>query len=326
MIMKKNLLLIIISIFILQCKKTPFRDLSGDYTLKGIVMVYDTLGGVVNKTPGDSLRVYLKYDNGGTNYLNHVTTNDQGRYSFTGIEADKGYIIYAESKPDLKYYGQITYPAKSFEDGKSDTLKLFPSQTAQNGIHLIVRDSIGGPVPKLTAWVFNSAVLFAADSSAGKLFDISTNEYGIGNKYNIAAGTYYLRIKTKIGNLSLSGENTVVVTESGIQNVNIILKSIPPTNRNGIELTVWDIYNTPVEGAKVYFYRSNSVFFADTGYQQSLFTLTSNSAGLASSYIIDSALYYYKALKVVGADSLKYGPGSISVDKTQVSKETITLQ
>lgn len=324
--MKKNLLLIIAGILLLQCKKAPFNDLSGDYTLKGIVMVYDTLSGVVNKTPGKNLRVYLKYDNGGTNYLNYVTANDQGQYSFSGIEKNKGYLIYAESKPDLKYYGELSYGAGSYVDGASDTLKLYPSQTGQNGIHLIVRDSAGAPIPHTTAWVFSSAVLFAADSSAGRLFDITTNEYGAGNSYNIAPGIYYLRIRTKIGNLSLSGESTVTVGEAGIQNSTIYLKSVPPANRNGIEITVWDAYNTAVDGAKVYFYRSNAVFIADTSYQHSLFTLTSSSAGIASSYILDPATYFYKALKVVDKDSLKFGPGSISVNGTQVARDTIILQ
>jgi len=324
--MKKYLVSFIFVCLLAYCKKPGFDDLSGTATLQGVSFIYDTLSGVIFKTPLKNAKVFIKKDDGSDGFLYSVNTNPQGEYTFSGIDAAKKYIVYASTDTGtVKYYGELPYGADHSINDKSDTLKLYPDSTNQNGIHLVVQDITQARVPNVTAWVFNSPVLFAADTSAGRVFDMATNPYGVSNKFNIPAGTYYLRVKTRIGNLDLIGEKSVTVSEKGIAPVTITLQNAA-LNRNGMEINTLDIFNTPISGAKIYCYRSQAVFLADTiQFNNSLFTMTSNNAGKASAYVIDPAVYYLRAIKTVNSQTLKQ-TATVTVNANSVTTANMILQ
>jgi hypothetical protein len=324
--MKKYIFSFILVCLLAYCKKPGFDDLSGTATLTGVSFIYDTLSGVTYKTPLKNAKVFIKKDDGSDGFLYSVNSNSQGEYSFSGIDEAKKYIVYASTDTGVvKYYGELPYGADYSIDNKSDTLKLFPDSTNQNGIHLIVQDITGSRVSGVTAWVFNSPILFAQDTSAGKIFDMATNPYGISNKFNIAAGTYYLRVKTRIGNLDLIGEQSVTVKDKGIAPVTITLQNAA-LNRNGIEVNTFDIFNTPISGAKIYCYRSYSVFLADTiNFNNSLFTMTSNNAGKATAYVIEPAVYYLRAVKTINSQTLTQ-TATVTVNSNSVATANMILQ
>lgn len=314
--------LLIIALFLLaQCTNSEFDDLSGTSTLKGVVILNDTLSGTYNKSLAKNINVYLKKTDNISGFLYSTVTNAQGQYNFTGIDLHTAYTIYATVETDsLPYNGQLLYTANGFTDKQSDTLHLYPSFVGHNVLHVIVQDAQQGRVSGVTAWVFNSALLFAADTSAGRTYDMITNSNGISNKYNMAPGKWFLRVKTRIGNLSLSGEDTVDISATGIHTAFITLTQAPPANRNGIELTLWDAYQTPLANAQTYFYRSQSVFMADTtDYNNYLFMLPSNGAGLASTYVIDAATYFFRSVKPIGKDTLM-AIGSVVVESNKIAK------
>lgn len=319
MSMKKYLIPCAAVLLFMSCKKSDFDDLSGAQVLKGVVVIYDTLNGVQSITPAKNFKVYLKYNGSANTFLYSTTANTLGQFAFNGIDSSRSYTIYSSSDTGaVKYYGENHYTAGNYVNNQSDSLRLFPSQNNQNGIHLMVMDEQLRPVPNVTAWVFNSAVLFASDTSAGRVFDMTVNAYGVSNRFNIAPGTYYLRVKTRIGAMDLAGETSVDVPAAGIRNAAIVLRNVPLA-RNGIEATILDRYATPVSGARVYAYRSQYVFENDTiSYNNSLFMMQSNQAGLATTYIIDPGTYYLRAIKVINTDTLRQtaivsvGPGAIS--------------
>lgn len=324
--MKYILIAAVCCTVLFQCKKSPFNDLSGPATLKGTAVVYDTLSGLVSPTPLKNAKVFLRYANNPASFLYSTTSNASGQYNFTGINLDRSYVIYASvDTGQVKYEGQLTYTANNFVDQQADTLKLFPSEKSQNGIHLITQDSTGGRLANITVWVFNNRFLFAADTSAGKIFDMVTNSYGVANKFGLAPAKYYFRVKTKIGNIDLTAEDSVEVTATGIKPVVLTLRR-KPLARNGIELTVLDQFGTPINNSISYFYRSKSLYEADTiSYSQSIFTLTSNAAGLAATYVIDPVKYYFRTIKVINSDTLKKAD-SITVGPNAISSKTVVLQ
>jgi hypothetical protein len=324
--MKKIILFIAVCLLLFQCKKSTLHDLSGTATLKGVVITFDTLHGAPAIILQKNSKVFLKYAGSASSFLYSTTTNDQAQFSFTGIELNQSYTIYSSSDTgSVKYAGRLDYEADKFTDGQSDTLKLYPSPDNQNGIHLIVMDSLDARVANVTAWVFNSQVLFAADTSAGRVFDMKSNNYGIDNLLNIAPGLYYLRIKVKIGNLDLAGETSVNVSPGEIKTAIIHLRSIPLANRNGMELQLNDIFGTPVYNASVYCYRSRAVWLLDSTETNSIFVLHSTAAGLASTYLIDSARYYLRMIKPVSSKDTLRRVDSIDVGKAVISKKTFVL-
>jgi hypothetical protein len=324
--MKKYFLSVVIVLLFFRCTKSSFNDLSGSQTLKGLVVLYDTLQGVQSIVPAKNFKIYIKYSGSSNGFLYSSNANGQAQFSFQGIDTARSYTIYAVSDTGvIKYYGEKIYPANSYSVIRPDTLKLYPSQQNQNGIHLIVTDELLRPVPNVTAWVFNNATLFASDTSAGRIFDMTVNNYGVNNRLNIAPGTYYLRVKTRIGGLDLAGEDTVVVPAAGIRDANLVLRNIPLA-RNGIEATITDMYSTPVAGANVYCYRSQYVFENDTiQFNNSLFTMNSNASGLASAYIITPGTYYLRAVKIINSDTLKK-TATVSVSANGISPVPMMLQ
>ncbi len=81
-----------------------------------------------------------------------------------------------------------------------------------------------------------------------------------------------------------------------------------------------------MNGAVSYFYRSGSAFLADTNsYNNSLFKLTTNNAGLSSMYFVDSATYFLRTIKVINTDTL-LNTDTINVNKTAITNRTILLQ
>lgn len=319
----KNIFWIIIgcSCFCVACRKSPYHDLGGTETIKGVVILYDTLSGRVNKTSASGILVYLKYASDATGFLYSVKTDSQGKYSFAGISADSSYKIYARSElSPLMYYGELSLIPSDINGGRSDSLKLFPDISNQNGIHLIIEDEVGQRVGNLTAWVFNNPVLFTNDSSTGRIFDIVTNQYGVGNAFNLVADDYYLRIRARTPTSLLLAEKTVRVSGNGIENVILTVNSVS----NGIEFFTNDASNLPIVAARTYFYRSPIVRDLDSTFANSEFTLTSDAAGRATVYMIDPAVYYFHSVKTIRDTSLN-AKGNMTVSLNQVSSKVVQL-
>jgi hypothetical protein len=119
----------------------------------------------------------------------------------------------------------------------------------------------------------------------------------------------------------------VTIASAGINTVNIVLSKLP-FFRNGIELYTLDVFGSPLNNAKTYFYRSKSTYLADTlniNYSNSLFSLSSNASGFASTYLVDSAKYYFRSVRVIANDTLK-ATDSIQVQYNGISRKTIVLK
>lgn len=328
---KHTLILTLLITFFFQCKKSDdFSDLNGFNTINGVVVLYDTLYGNFSYKGASSIKVYLKNSTNLNGFLYSTSSNGNGQYSFNGIDERKSYTIYGQlDSSNISYYGEIIYPANSITNNQSDTLKLYPSQINQNGIHLIVQDSTGSRIANVTAWVFsNSSQFLSSDTSAGKTFDMTTNSFGVDNKLKISPGKYYLRVITKIGNIDYKGEDSVTVETQGIKPVTVRLSKFSK-NKNGLELLIWDNQNTPINNAQVYIYRSQIVFENDTtNNNNSIFMLSSSQSGLTSLYNIDSARYYLRTIKNIynKTDTTTFkSEDIIVVSSTSVAKDTIRL-
>lgn len=306
------------------CKKSDYNDLSGNYTLKGIIVAIDTLNGSINYIVYKNTKVFLKNTTDATGYLYSLTTDSEGKYIFTGIDPAVNYTIYAGSDTgSVRYEGKLDYTANNFADNQSDSLKLYASSKNQNGIHLIAQGIDGGRISGVTAWVFTNEDLFKSGTADGKVFDMTTNTYGVINKMNVAPGNYYFRIKTKIGMLDLQAEGNITIEYTGIKSVVLMLDKYS-ANKNGYELTINDIYGTPINNATVYPYRSLAIFKSDSNYTQSLGTVSSSAGGKATSYNIDAAKYYLRIIRVIGKDTLK-AETDIDVPENSITTKPITL-
>ncbi|RXK86745.1 hypothetical protein [Filimonas effusa] len=326
MIIRQYLFILIAAVFLHSCAKDlEFNDLSGTATLKGVIIMTDSLSGIHQYRTAGNITVFLKKAETENGYLYKVTADAKGQYSFNGIDPGASYTIYAATDTgSVKYSGELTYKANGFKDGESDSLLLRPYAVNQNGILLMVRNEAGDRVGNTTAWVFNNLAAFQADSSAGKIFDMVSNIYGVSNKINIAPGKYYLRVMTKLGSVNVRGEQEVVVDQTGIKPVVLTLQ--PYTiNRTGVELTITDINAAPINAAVTYVYRSGVIADLDSTYANSLYSITSNNAGIAAKYDISPGAYFLRTIKVVGKDTLR-SKDQVNVTLNVVTPKGIVLQ
>lgn len=104
---------------------------------------------------------------------------------------------------------------------KSD-LTLDPVPATKTGFDLMVKDKYGNPLYNCAVCVFNSRVLFEADSCAGSFTQITTNTDGKASLYNISANTYYLRAKGVYGNVTLKGEGELLVEPDKVSSKTIV--------------------------------------------------------------------------------------------------------
>ncbi|MBK9103220.1 MAG: hypothetical protein IPL92_01280 [Saprospiraceae bacterium] len=323
--MKKYILIILLGAFLCQCEKSEFDDLSGSNTIGGVAIVKDTISGALSNYPLKKQEVFLRYKENSNGFLYSTYTNEQGQYLFNGINKDTTYIVYGFSGTEVKYYGEIEYSGRTSDDNIPDTLSLFISQKAQNGIHIIVQDTLGNGIGKVKVQVYSSPIIFATDSMAGYIFELNSNEYGIANKFSLAPGSYYFRCKINIGGLQFEGLDSIKIETEGVKTIVISMSDVTP-DKNGMEIQLLDVYETPINKAHVFVYKSRSTFLLDTiDYSNYIYNLVSTDAGMATLYSIDSSKYYLRSVSIFNQDTLQQ-LDSIDVGLSNITTKVIILK
>lgn len=299
----------IVLLFQCACKKTGFNDLAGTEKINGVALLHDSYSSSNAFIRLKGITVYLRSAANPNAYLYTVRTDNLGQFSFTGIDKTASYLIDASyDSAQVRYTGKRNYDTPNTFTSLRDTLLLDVDPQFQNGIHLVVKDYLGGTVPNGTVWVFNSAALFVADTSSGAAFAMQPDIYGIANKYSVATGNYFFRVKTRSGNVELVDEQKAIIDNFGIKQVTMTVRPVPLQGfGNGIDVKVVDQSGAAVSNAMVYFYKNYETYIQDSSkFQSSLFKLTSAVDGHAAAYVINPATYFIWARKVVNInDTLK---------------------
>lgn len=305
------------------CEKSSFDDLGGSQTLNGRVLLKDTINGSFSARAVSSIEVFLADLKDTTSFLSSVRTDKNGSYSFQGTDPAVSYKVYtAADTGSVRYYGELRYESGQVRQAVSQDLMLYPAVATQNGIHVIVQDRNGARLSGVTVRGYSSRDFFKAGGE-GQTFDLVTSASGIANKMNLAAQKYYLLVKTRVAGIDMAGADSVTVSPAGIRTVVLTTTAVLP-KRNGMEILITDPDGAPVQGAGVFAYRSRTVFNLDTGGANSLFTMSSDRSGKAEAFDVDSALYYIRAVKIVGKDTL-FGTDTVSVGRTGIAKRQFSL-
>lgn len=106
--------------------------------------------------------------------------------------------------------------------GLIDTTMVLDS--AKNGFSVLALDPLNTPVANCQLYVFNSLILSDSNLSAGSIFTLQTNNYGVAQKFNLQTGTYYVNAYDSVGKVVLSGKDTILVNQSGITGATLKLK------------------------------------------------------------------------------------------------------
>jgi len=207
--------LLILLFLLTACKNDS--DLRGDAIIAGTVYLKNITLTSVDSTKLANTKLYVQTENAGVNsYLYSTTSAGDGSFIFSNLIKGKSYWIFGSlDSAGITYSLQTLIVAGtanvtvSFTDTLSDTT---------NEMKILVLDSANSPVANFNIYVFNSKVLAAGNDSAGSIFQLKSDNYGIASVMNIHSGVYFLNAKDSVGNLLLSGRDTVTIGSSGIFN------------------------------------------------------------------------------------------------------------
>ncbi|TDW96990.1 hypothetical protein [Dinghuibacter silviterrae] len=303
------------------CKKDgpSFNDLSGDSTIRSVVLLYDTLAGNGQYIYVHPISVYLKYPSDSTGYLTYATSSVTGQFSFNGIDPGQAYVVYASfDSLQLHFSGMVTFPANSRTSVyASDTLKLYPTATSQNILVYRLVDPLGGAVPGGSLYLFSSQTLWAQSDSIGASYILRTDNFGRSVQTNILPGPYYVHaVGFPTGQL-LTATDTLTMPVSGI--ISRVLPLI--TTGNELIYRTFDSLSDPLADCKVYLFSSrvlweNAVSFTGTP-AGSVYSFSTDSTGETKEYNLAPGKYFiyaynrYDSLKLQGVDSVILPPGGV---------------
>jgi hypothetical protein len=305
------------------CHKNYFsyNDLAGDSTIRGTVVVIDTLRGSHVPVGVGPLTVYLRYPGDTTGFLYSTVTNNLGQYVFNGIDPGQSYVVFAtkDSVP-LIYYGQLSYPAGDSKLYSSDTLKLYPAQLGQNGFFVQLQDSLRQPLAGAQLFVFSSQVLWQNSDSAGSIYSLTSDPFGRVVQLNVVPGTYYVHAEAQFGGLILQASGSFKVGADSITSYPLQLSANFAPYGTGVAYFVKDSTGDPLANATLYVLTSRVLWGFNDSVGGNIATLHSDANGKAVLQGIAPGEYYVLGREVVdavvltGKDSTKVNYGSSTPD------------
>lgn len=253
-------------------------DLGGTTVIHGVVVLYDTLTGRYAYYGVHPIQVFIKNAADTTGYLYTTMSNSLGQYTLTGLDSTVPYIVYTMvDSSGVHYYGHIDYSIGKLHNNASDSLKLYPAQTNQNGILYHLQDSSGNNLAGTRFFVFNSRQLWANNDSLGSIYQLTSDVYGRVLKLNLPPGPYYFRAIGVYSNMMVKATDSLTLKSDSI--VTRTLKVLPVQSFSaGLLHYLVDELGGPVANANVYIFNSGVLFnSADTvGY---IYKLKSDSTG-----------------------------------------------
>jgi hypothetical protein len=312
----------LIGILTLSCNKNPgYDDLSGTGIIRGVVVLYDTLTGPHGFVYTRPIPVYLRYPSDSSGYLYSTMTNSSGQFSFSGIDNNKAYVAFASfDSAQVQFVGQFTYPALQTADYVTDTLRLYPSQTNENGIFLQLQDTLGGALAGFKVFIFNSRPLWANNDSLGNVYSLVSDPFGRAVQLNVSPGWYWIHAPGVFHNLTLQASDSVLVDTQGIsQRKTITLRTATAAYGNGFSLFLTDSTGTPLANATVYVF-SSRVLWGNNDSTGNIFTLQTDINGKCIQQNLIPGEYYFHAQKALGnlfleaSDSVAVPPLSLKLD------------
>ncbi len=316
----RTLLFILTVVVFSTCtEKDVDGDLSGDQYVRGRLLLIDELTQQATGTPLAKKKIFLSYaDSPDTlNYLNSVTTDDQGYFIFDRLRSDKEYKFYYEEK-----VGDLNYTARRTAIPPKDTLLLpaYPNTNKQNGIHITVTDESGSQVKNATVCIFSNVSAYAGGTCDGNTYSLTTDDFGRAFKFSIPRTTYYIRTSFKFGNTTLTALDTLKVEDTVVR-TNLTLRFAPASN--SISYLVLDTANAKVAGVNVCFFTSPQLHSTDSC-AYSNFQAVSDINGIAVRQAVPQGRYYVYG--VIGSNNVFFiGRDTIDVGP-QALKDTLYLR
>ena len=217
-----------------QCKKyqNTDHDVSGNNYMAGTVYLYNdySADGLQTQLTGQTVRIVDTTELQPPNFQYTVTSDTNGGFVFNNLRNGVPYTIFAlDTLSGIKFYGAQTNTLTNDQTPINNiVLNLSIDSIHQNGVVYTVTDSTGNLIPNCSVWIFSSPTLAAqmatitGDSCEGCNFTLTTNPFGKAFQVNMAPVTYITLFRYPVGNLVLSGQDTLTLQQFGIDRKSVV--------------------------------------------------------------------------------------------------------
>ncbi|HYH14740.1 MAG TPA: carboxypeptidase-like regulatory domain-containing protein [Flavisolibacter sp.] len=155
--------------------------------------------------------------------IQQTPTNSNGAHTFTNLTPGRYYILAQQTFRDSLYRGTGTIDVTTTGVQKL-ILTLQASPIIRNQLNISVVDVFDDPVYQTQVCVFNSQVLFNADTCLGNIDEKLTDRQGSAQFNNLPQGRYYIRARGQFNNLILKGSAIVDLNGSGTTSTRIVVR------------------------------------------------------------------------------------------------------
>ena len=152
-----------------------------------------------------------------------TATNSNGTYTFSNLEPGRYYLLAQQTFRDSLYRGTGSIDVTA-EGVQKTRITLQATSLVKNQLRITVTDEAGSPVAQTQLCLFNSPVLFNADTCLGNIDQKLTDLQGKARFTNLPEGRYYIRARAAFNNLVLKGSDTIDVSNSGTVDRTIIVR------------------------------------------------------------------------------------------------------
>ncbi len=257
------------------------RDFSGNLLKDATVCVFTS----------DSNIGYLNGTCDGSIF--QLKTNSAGKASLFGLAAGTYYLF------ATKTFGEVELISRTKVDIAKSVVDLKIQVMKPRGISLVVTDPSGGLVREAKVCLFNSSTSLAYEQGTceGSIYTGITDATGTVNFYGMPAGTYYAVTSLTVGEITLQGKQTILVSDK------IEQSKITLTKPNGIHFVTTDANSEVLGNISVCVFTS-SILYQKNSCEDANVQFTTDQSGKKNLYKLDKGTYYIYSSKIIGKDTL----------------------
>lgn len=282
--------------------------------LYGRLFLTDTLSQNVLNVPQSGKTVTVNYQEATDtlNYLYSATTDANGYFKFSTLNAGRSYVVrYMDNSTGKILFGR-SGPLKLPDT--QDVLQAGLAMTGQSGFVVSVSDGQGFPVTGAAVCLSTSMVPYNSGVCTGSQYSLVSDANGHVSQFGISLGTYYIVANITINGVVYSAKGSISIPDSNVKKTTLQL-NLPPAPTNQLTVYVYDINNNPLNGAQVCLFTSPVLAARDTCQGSSYSTLTDPTGKAVISNINPGKYYLLGVLaltnfKLMATDTLTINAGN----------------
>lgn len=216
------ILLVFLALVIAACNKSELTTGGPDYVYGQVYWQNHLL---INNNPSAPVKqkeIYIAaLPSDSSNYIYHVKTDNEGRFTFNGLKKNTHYLIFFKDTIQGNTY---SFYKEVMPTDKPYSFKASIAPEDASGVLFHVSDIENAPIFGAKIYLFRSRVLAESEDPTGSLYQIASDSYGQAMKTGLSGGQWYALALFNSDSLKLSALAPFVVEEGRTAAMPLVLQ------------------------------------------------------------------------------------------------------